>query len=75
MGGLGTGGVCVPEQSWAVLAGEAAAQVRAGTTCKNAACKAVSTRRPRTLCAAPQFTWVERAWNGIIPACSSLLLG
>lgn len=32
----------VPEQSCAVLTGEAAAQVRAGTTCKNAACKAVS---------------------------------
>lgn len=34
--------LCVPEQSCAVLAGEVAAQVRAGTTCKNAACKAVS---------------------------------
>uniref|UniRef100_A0A8B9CW38 CHORD domain-containing protein n=1 Tax=Anser brachyrhynchus TaxID=132585 RepID=A0A8B9CW38_9AVES len=65
--------VRVPEPSCAVLAGEVAVQVRAGTTCKNAACKAVSTRRPRTLCAAPRFTWVKRAWNRIIPACFSLL--
>uniref|UniRef100_A0A8B9IEN7 Integrin subunit beta 1 binding protein 2 n=1 Tax=Anser cygnoides TaxID=8845 RepID=A0A8B9IEN7_ANSCY len=33
--------VRVPEPSCAVLAGEVAVQVRAGTTCKNAACKAV----------------------------------